>query len=432
MKIIKQIGQGGFGKVEEVEIHGGKFALKTFSIHPSMKGIEEHAKKRFIKEAKYQEQIKHPNIVTILEVNTSVEPPYYIMNLADSSLEKDMISGKIDSTNFLPCIYDIMAGLEEIHSLNIYHRDLKPGNVLRFNKTYSIGDFGLMSIDQTGVSSLTSTGMAKTSDFYTAPEITQDLKHASIRSDIYSLGCILHDFVGQTKRIPCNEISEASDYGDLLLSATRKDPKRRFESVSAFREALNSITKSDVKTKTVLAEKILDSLRKDEKSFNKKDIIALSDFLSSNVSDEEKNIILSEIKIVHIKKIIEEDIDKVFIAKKYCEYVRENHFNWDFGDTLSNRIIEFMKIDEIDILSEGIFALLYMGTRHNRWYVEGKSASFLSGEIEKKLLQRLIMEIRVDGPKFCSALSHLSHSINYNIDNLNPEIRTAVKEICKK
>lgn len=144
-----------------------------------MKGIEEQARKRFVKEAKYQQQIEHPNIVKIIDVDTDKEPPFYTMPVADASLEEDIANGIVNSSNFLKCFYDIMAGLEEIHSYSIYHRDLKPGNVLRFGKEYAIGDFGLMSIDQTGVTSLTTPGMHKTSDSYTAPEITQDLRKAS-------------------------------------------------------------------------------------------------------------------------------------------------------------------------------------------------------------------------------------------------------------
>lgn len=53
-----------------------------------MKGIEEQARKRFVKEAKYQQQIEHPNIVKIIDVDTDKEPPFYTMPVADASLEE--------------------------------------------------------------------------------------------------------------------------------------------------------------------------------------------------------------------------------------------------------------------------------------------------------------------------------------------------------
>jgi len=432
-KVVADKGQGGFGIVQVIENSKAKqFALKTFHIHPSMSAIEAIAKKRFIKEAKYQQLIDHPNIVPVIEIEAS-DPPSFIMPLAESSMYDEMVSGVLDSSNFSKCLYDIMAGLEEIHSLGIYHRDLKPANVLKFKKTgYAIGDFGLMSLNQTGVTTLTQTGMAKNSDMYTAPEITQDLKFASIQSDIFSLGCILHDFVGQSKRIPCNEISETSEYGDILLGATRMDPLRRFSTVAAFREALISISSVTPVTKTQAAEKVLNSLQKDIADFNEQDISRLADFLSSSINPSEKGVILEQISLDQIGEIINGKKHAAFIGKVYCRYVRSSNFNFDFCDTLANRIVAFMAQGNLDIIAEGIFALLYMGTGHNRWYVERKAVRYLTGEIEERLLKRLCMEIRVDGKKFCSAINHLFVSITYSVDMLNPEIKRTIKEVCSK
>jgi serine/threonine protein kinase len=430
---VKHKGRGGFGSVDIYrDDNGNEFAVKTFDIDPRMKTIEEQARKRFINEAKYQQLIDHPNIVKIIDIETDKEPPRYTMPLADASLQDDIANGVFKSTDdFLQCFYDIMAGLEEMHSLSIYHRDLKPGNVLRFGKRYAIGDFGLMSIDQTGVTSLTTTGMTKTSDFYTAPEITQDLKRASIQSDIYSLGCILHDFIGQAKRIPCNEISESSEYGDVLLGATRMDPSRRFSDVASFREALNSITQNTESVKTQQAEKVLATLKKDFSGYDEQDISLLSDFLSSNVVQEEKNIILHELSINHILKIVETPKHFNYIGKIFCQFVRDNSFEWGFCDTLANRIVVFIDNGNIDIKSDGIFALLYMSTRHNRWYAERIVLNYLQkSSIEGRLLKRMVMEMRIDGKRFCWAINHLHESLGANKDSLHPEIKNAIDVIC--
>ena len=198
MKVIKEIGRGGFGVVEEVEIEGVRYARKTFSLNqPGNLPVNfvENVTKRFIREAAVQKHISHNNIVAVLDSDTNALPPYFIMPLADSSLDDDISIDKTLGGSFLEALMDILAGLEELHSIGIYHRDLKPQNVLKITENnisrYAIGDFGLMSIKDTQLSVLTQTGMRMGSDYYTAPEIVGDLGKSSVASDIYSV-CLLY------------------------------------------------------------------------------------------------------------------------------------------------------------------------------------------------------------------------------------------------
>ena len=428
---VEFIGNGGFAMVDKyTNNRGDLFAIKSFNIDPKMKSIEDNARQRFIKEARFQQGIDHPNIVKILDVQIQEDPPYYIMPVASSSLLDEINRKSIDEHNFSKCFYDIMAGLEEMHSLGIYHRDLKPGNVLKFNDSYAIGDFGLMSFKQTNLTTLTTAGMRKGSDFYTAPEITADLRRASIQSDIYSLGCMLHDFVGESERFPCSVISESSKYASILLSATRREPNRRFPNVASFREALDSVMQeNDVTVKTKQAERVLETLNMDIDTYSKKEISMLADFLSSTVNNSEKHSVMQELKINHIKKINQFPESSSYIAKVYCEYVGDSSFPWDFCDTLANRLIIFIENGDIDVKSEGILALVYMGADHNRWYVERKAANYLSGDIDERLLKRLIIEIKIDGEKFSHTIYRMCRSINISIDTFNKDIVKAIKSI---
>jgi serine/threonine protein kinase len=193
-KFIKHIDTGGFGKVEKVQGQDGNFyAKKTFQLDSRMveAGFEVNAKKRFIQEAQFQSQLHHINVVPVIELFVKNNPPFFIMPLAESSLEKDAKSKLVNASNFMRPVLDILSGLEELHSLGIYHRDLKLSNVLRYKDEYgqayyAIGDFGLMSLKQrTGITALTSTTMKKDSDYYTAPEINRHLGNASAASDIF-------------------------------------------------------------------------------------------------------------------------------------------------------------------------------------------------------------------------------------------------------
>lgn len=236
IKVVGQIGQGGFGNVDHVVMDDGcELARKTFSQNqPLTAELLENVLKRFVKEVRIQGSISHPNIVPIISSNVTSSPPFYFMPLAGTSLDKELALDPKLGGNFISALNDIVAGLEELHSMEIYHRDLKPQNVLRFDESgsarYAISDFGLISMKETALSGLTKTGMGKSSDFYTAIEISQELKNASAQSDVFSLGCILHDMVGTEPRVPFREIREGSEFSTILLNCTRDDPSKTGES----------------------------------------------------------------------------------------------------------------------------------------------------------------------------------------------------------
>jgi serine/threonine protein kinase len=260
LKHVQDLGKGGFGKVDlVVDANGEKYARKTFSINePLTPELEKNVRRRFIREAGIQRGLSHKNIVPVVGGDLDADPPYYLMPVATSSLAEDLAADKLLGGRYLSAFSDIVAGLEELHEVEIYHRDLKPQNVLRFgdgkDAFYAIGDFGLISQKDSTVSKLTQTGMMKGSDYFTAPEITNDLRKASRQSDIYSLGCILH------------EIREDGDFGPILLNCTRGDPKRRFKSVKAVLDAIVSVDPKAPPLKSANAERFLKILNSDEKS----------------------------------------------------------------------------------------------------------------------------------------------------------------------
>ena len=135
MKVVRQIGRGGFGTVDLVEDEtGAQFARKTFSINQPGEfpaDMEDNVKRRFRREARIQSELVHHNIVPVLESDVEAEPPSFIMPLALATLDQEMAASKDLDGHFLEALMDILAGLEEIHQLDIYHRDLKPQNVLK-------------------------------------------------------------------------------------------------------------------------------------------------------------------------------------------------------------------------------------------------------------------------------------------------------------
>jgi serine/threonine protein kinase len=443
---VRNIGQGGFGIVDEVEDEKGqKYARKTFQVNQPMPlppDLEENVRKRFVREAEIQSGITHDNIVPVVFKKLEKLPPFFLMPVASDSLASDIQTDRTLNGKFMNALMDIIAGLEELHSMRFFHRDLKPANVLRFKGKkdtkgdrkdyYAIGDFGLMSVQQTKVSSLTQTGMRMISDYYTAPEIVKELKNASAQSDIYSVGCILHDFVGTEERMPCGEINEKGDFAGILLSCTRRDPKRRFKSVTALRDALLSLGDVNVKPRTAKGAEIFNALTTVEVVLSEQDWINLVDFVEDDFDSDDAIAVLRKMTIQRIDEVIANFPGIAGrLGMMYAKWIRERSFDFDECDGLSIRLDRFVDGCAIEVQAECLMSMLYLGTGHNRFYVERKFAGNVGANLDTNLAKRLAVEFRADEVDACKAIRHLTFSINFNLNNLHPLLYETVKSICK-
>ncbi|MSE13967.1 protein kinase [Pantoea agglomerans] len=433
------IGSGGFGNVSRVvDENGNEFAMKTFSINqpvPLNAVLADNVKKRFIREANLQHGIKHKNIVPVIDKELKENPPYFIMPLAVSSLADDMKLSKNLKGKFLTALMDILSGLEELHSLDIFHRDLKPQNVLKLSDDdgffYAISDFGLMSVKDTQLSALTHTGMKMGSDYYTAPEIVADLRKASIASDIYSVGCILHDFVGTSDRIPCNEITDdASAYSDIIRACTRKDPTRRFKSVAALRDAILSIDPSTVSVFSAETTTFI-NLLEDSNPLPKDVWNSIVVYIEDRPESDNVKSLLPRISLDRIKEVIE--LDKNLAGRlgmQYANWVANSSFLFEQCDGICNRMCEFMSLPNLSCQAEAILALLFMGTSHNRWYVERRFVHFSNKNMSGELAKRVALELSILDRKMCRSIDHLERSIGVSYTDLHPEIIAMVERVC--
>lgn len=440
IKVISRIGSGGFGNVDHVvDENNNNFAMKTFSVNqptPLTPELAENVKKRFIREANVQSGFQHKNILPVFKKELSTEPPYFLMPLASSSLDKDIRISRNLNGNFITAIMDILAGLEELHSMQIYHRDLKPQNVLRLQDSsgdyYAISDFGLMSVKDTQLSALTQTGMRMGSDYYTAPEIVAELRRASPASDIYSVGCILHDFVGTGDRIPCNEINDdTSAYSDIIRACTRKDPTRRFSNVASLRDAILSV---DPKTVIVFNAEITDfiSYLSDSAPLQEEVWKSIISYIEDNYGTAEVHSILHKIDLLKIKEVIAlNPLLAARLGEKYASWVANTSFNFEQCDGICNRLYEFLNVSDLTCQSEVIIALLLMGTSHNRWYVQRRFVSATSSAMQLPLARRVALEMSILEGRMCRAVSHLHGSIGVSYKTLHPEIVAMIERVCR-
>lgn len=187
-RLERLIGVGGFGEVwlaEHVDL-STQVAIKIPTLIEYVKQLRA--------EGRIQYDLEHPNIVKIIDLNTSNNPPYCVMEYVDGEnlrqrLEREVI---IPPTEALAIIRQTSMALHEAHSQGIVHRDMKPENVLLDTKgDVQVTDFGLGTVgDEVTRSILLSSSGTGPSDASSPPVLSSPERSLSsdsiIRSD--SLG----------------------------------------------------------------------------------------------------------------------------------------------------------------------------------------------------------------------------------------------------
>ncbi|MEO8797260.1 MAG: protein kinase [Polyangiaceae bacterium] len=141
-RVLRHIGSGAMGAVYEVERRTDQ---KRFALKVMTGAVTQLDAARFAREAEMAAQVRHPNLVAIVDVGVhQSNAPYLVLELvAGHSLDAAKASyGDVGWA--LPILRDIAAGLAALHKRGIVHRDLKPANVLlEPGGTAKIADFGI-------------------------------------------------------------------------------------------------------------------------------------------------------------------------------------------------------------------------------------------------------------------------------------------------
>lgn len=212
--ILDRIGKGQMaGVYKAVHTTGQIVALKVLA---SSKAKSAHTLNRFQREARLLTQLNHPNIVRAYQLATTraengTPGVHYI---AMEYLEGETLDEVIARRKRLPpaeaarLLTQALDGLQHLHDKRMVHRDLKPANLMLVGpspakndttlySTLKILDIGLgrelFDDESTGTQDLmlTAEGALVGTPDYLAPEQARDARYSDVRSDIYSLGCVL-------------------------------------------------------------------------------------------------------------------------------------------------------------------------------------------------------------------------------------------------
>ena len=187
--IKSTIGQGTFSivKLGINKLTGEKVAIKILE---KKKIVKKEEVERVIREINILKNIKHLNLIKINQIKEDEERYYMIMEYCEKGELFNLIvkKRKLDENESAYYYYQLINGLEYIHSKHIAHRDLKPENLL-INKSniLKIIDFGLSNFFIDNKYLATPCG----SPCYASPEMVGGYKYDGYKIDVWSTGIIL-------------------------------------------------------------------------------------------------------------------------------------------------------------------------------------------------------------------------------------------------
>lgn len=219
------LGSGGMGSVYlAVDTEGNRtVALK---ILPRERAENPALVKRFQQEAASAQQLRHENIVSVIDVGKADGFLYIALEYIDGTDVARLLKGKkaLPLRRSLEIIKQVARALDHAFRRGIVHRDIKPSNMLiKRNGTVKLTDMGLArSVDETLDAGVTRTGTTVGTVDYMAPEQARDSRAADIRSDIYSLGCAWYHMLTGVPPFPKGSITNKL-YAHI--SNPRPDPR---------------------------------------------------------------------------------------------------------------------------------------------------------------------------------------------------------------
>ncbi|CCE80523.1 Piso0_003642 [Millerozyma farinosa CBS 7064] len=208
-KIVKELGHGAYGIVCSAKYEDGSgedgcyVAIKKITNIFSKKILC----KRSLRELKLLQFFRgHKNITCLYDLDIIPDPVsgdfneiYLYEELMECDMHQIIRSGQpLTDSHYQFFIYQTLCGLKYIHSADVLHRDLKPGNLLvNADCELKICDFGLArgfsEIPEHNVGFMTEYVATR---WYRAPEIMLSFTNYTKAIDVWSVGCILAELLG--------------------------------------------------------------------------------------------------------------------------------------------------------------------------------------------------------------------------------------------
>ena len=274
-RVGPRLGRGGMGAV----YRAWDASLEREVAVKVLIGESESAQARFLREARVQAKLRHPNVVPIHFVGQEGDVSFLVMDVVDGESLAGILAreGVLSESRALDVADAIAAALDAGSAAGLVHRDVKPSNILvERDGRVMLADFGLAKVvnvsrsvgdhapiaresGSVNASALTHAGAILGTPAYLAPEQARG-ESVDFRADMYSLGVTLYEaltghppFTGENASALLRQhVSEAPiaprvlapklrpSVESLVMRLLAKDPAARFSSYAELRASIDA------------------------------------------------------------------------------------------------------------------------------------------------------------------------------------------------
>ena len=215
--VEKKLGHGGIGKVylaRELSLHNRPVVIKILS-ESSLESV--YLRQKFEQEVEALARLDHPNVVAVLGAGQINGKPYIVMQYVSGlTLRSELPNEGLNLERTASILKQIGVALDYIHAKGIFHRDLKPDNIMlqqlgAGTEFVKVVDFGIAKVKDSVVAATTAEKIAIGTAQYMSPEQLRGGENITAASDVYSMAVTAYEMVTGRRPFPADDAAQVME-----------------------------------------------------------------------------------------------------------------------------------------------------------------------------------------------------------------------------